>query len=62
MFQAYIMNAMWFTPEEFDKRYEPETNTIIREQYDLVVSYMKEEYGIDLVGIANGPKKEEEIQ
>lgn len=62
MFQAYIMNAMWFTPEEFDKRYEPETNTIIREQYDLVVSYMNEEYGIDLVGIANGPKKEEEIQ
>lgn len=59
MFQAYIMNAMWFTPEEFDKRYEPETNTIIREQYDLVVSYMKEEYGIDLVGIANGPKKKE---
>lgn len=54
MFEAYIMNAMWFTPEEFNERYQPEINTIIKEQYELVVSHMLDEYGINLVGIAYG--------
>ena len=57
MFQAYIMNAMWFTPEEFAQRYNTEDNTIIAEQYELVVNHMLEKYGIDLQGIALGINK-----
>ncbi len=57
MFQAYIMNAMWFTPEEFHSRYQTQTNTLIKEQYELVVDYMMNKYGINLQGIAYGVKK-----
>lgn len=58
LFEAYIMNAMWFTPEEFHARYNTGKNTLIKEKYDFVVNYMKKEYGIDLVGIAYGKKRE----
>ena len=57
MFQAYIMNAMWFTPEEFAQRYNTKDNTIIAEQYELVVNHMLKKYGIDLQGIALGINK-----
>ncbi len=57
MFQAYIMNAMWFTPEEFAQRYDTDENTIIAEQYELVVNHMYDKYGIDLQGIAYGIKE-----
>ena len=59
MFQAYIMNAMWFTPEEFAQRYDTDGNTIIAEQYELVVNHMHNKYGIDLQGIAYGIKEME---
>ena len=59
MFQAYIMNAMWYTPEKFNEIYNTNVHTIIKEQYDLVVRYMQEEYGINLVGLAYGYKKKE---
>ena len=59
LFEAYIMNALWFTPEEFHERYNTEKNTIIKEKYDFVVEYIKDNYGIDLVGIAYGIKTEE---
>lgn len=52
LFEAYIMNAMWYTPEEFHKRYNTSKNTLIKQKYDFVVKYMKETYGIDLVGIS----------
>ena len=58
LFEAYIMNAMWFTPEEFHQRYNTGKNTLIKKKYDFVVDYMKKQYGIDLVGIANGKKKQ----
>ena len=58
MFEAYIMNAMWFTPEEFHERYNTQKNTLIKEKYDYVVNYIKEKYGIDLIGIAYGMKQE----
>ena len=58
LFDAYVMNAMWFTPEEFHARYNTGKNTLIKEKYDFVVNYMKKEYGIDLVGIAYGKKRE----
>ena len=57
MFQAYIMNAMWFTPEAFHERYQTGTNTLIKEQYESVVNHMMEKYGINLQGIAYGIKK-----
>ena len=58
LFEAYIMNAMWFTPEEFHQKYNTGKNTLIKKKYDFVVDYMKKQYGIDLVGIANGKKKQ----
>ena len=61
MFQAYIMNAMWFTPEEFNERYQPDTNTLIKKQYELVVNHMMNEYGINLVGIAYGFQEKNDI-
>ncbi len=57
LFRGYIMNAMWFTPEEFHARYETDKYTKIKEKYDFVVNYIWEEYGIDLVGIANGKEE-----
>ena len=57
LFEAYIMNAMWFTPEEFDERYNTGENTLIREKYDFVVKYMNEQYGINLQGIATASLK-----
>ncbi|MBO7230042.1 MAG: hypothetical protein J6V20_01335 [Bacteroidaceae bacterium] len=58
LFEAYIMNAMWLTTDEFNTKYNTAKHTKIKEKYDLVVEYMKE-FGIDLVGIAEGKKEEE---
>lgn len=57
LFEAYIMNAMWFTPEEFHARYNTGKNTLIKEKYDFVVKYMYDKHGINLQGIANVAKK-----
>ena len=57
LFQAYIMNAMWYTPEEFHEKYNTEKHTLIKEKYEFVVNYIKDNYGIDLVGIAYGDNK-----
>ena len=54
------MNAMWFTPEEFHKKYNTEKNTLIKEKYEFVVDYMYEQYGIKLQGIALGITQKEE--
>ena len=56
LFKAYMMNAMWFTPEEFHARYNTAKHTKIKAKYDFVVSYIEEQYGINLVGIARGRK------
>lgn len=58
LFEAYIMNAMWFTPEEFHERYNTTTNTKIKDKYDLVVNHIKD-FGVDLVGIAHGNKEQQ---
>lgn len=60
LFKAYLMNAMWFTPEEFHVRYNTSTNTRIKEKYDFVVNYIWDKYGIDLVGISGAKKATEE--
>lgn len=56
LFTTYIKNAMWFTPEEFEVQYPADLYPMVNEKYNIVVKHMKEEYGIDLVGIAYGKK------
>lgn len=57
LFKAYIKNAMWLTPEEFEARYPKSLYPMLTEKYEIVVTHMKETYGIDLVGIAKGMNK-----
>ena len=60
LFNAYIKNAMWLTPEEFEEKYPSNKFPMLREKYEITVKYMKEQYGIDLQGIAYGIKKEQQ--
>ena len=59
LFNAYIKNAMWLTPEEFEERYPKSLYPMLNEKYEITVKHMKEQYGIDLQGIAYGIKKQE---
>ena len=59
LFNAYIKNAMWLTREEFEVRYPKALYPMIAEKYEITVNYMKEQYGIDLQGIAYGIKERE---
>ena len=59
LFNAYIKNAMWLTPEEFEARYPKALYPMITEKYEITVKHMKEQYGIDLQGIAYGIKERE---
>lgn len=61
LFEAYIMNAMWLTPDSFHARYNTDVNTKIKTKYDLVVEHIKN-FGVDLVGIANGKKEQEKAE
>lgn len=54
LFNVYIKNAMWLTPEEFEARYPSGKYPMIKEKYDIVVKHMLDVYGINLVGIARG--------
>ena len=58
LFKAYIKNAMWLTPEEFEERYPKNLYPMLTEKYEITVKHMKEQYGIDLQGIAYGIKKQ----
>lgn len=58
LFTTYIKNAMWLTPEEFEARYPANKYPMIKEKYDIVVKYLLDEYGIDLVGFSRGVNKE----
>ncbi len=59
LFNAYIKNAMWLTPEEFEARYPKSLYPMLTEKYEITVKHMKEQYGIDLQGIAYGIKERE---
>ena len=59
LFNAYIKNAMWLTPQEFEARYPKAFYPMINEKYEITVKHMKEQYGIDLQGIAYGIKERE---
>ena len=58
LFNAYIKNAMWLTPEEFEERYPKDLYPMLTEKYEITVKHMKEQYGIDLQGIAYGIRKQ----
>ena len=58
LFKAYVKNAMWLTPEEFEERYPKDLYPMLTEKYEITVMHMKEQYGIDLQGIAYGIKKD----
>ena len=58
LFKAYVKNAMWLTPEEFEERYPKDFYPMLTEKYKITVKHMKEQYGIDLQGIAYGKKKD----
>ena len=59
LFKAYIKNAMWLTPDEFEARYPKVLYPMLTEKYEITIKYMKEQYGIDLQGIAYGIKNKE---
>jgi hypothetical protein len=48
---------MWLTPEEFEARYPKSLYPMLTEKYEITVKHMKEQYGIDLQGIAYGINK-----
>ena len=54
-FLNYIRNAMWFTKAEFEAKYVD--FPVIREKYNLVVRYLLDNYGMDLVKMAAGPQQ-----
>lgn len=58
LFTTYLKNAMWLTPEELEARYPASKYPMIKEKYDIIVGYMLDTYGINLVGIARGINKE----
>lgn len=58
LFTTYLKNAMWLTPEEFEAHYSTDKYPMIKEKYDIVVKHLLDTYGINLVGIARGEKKE----
>ena len=59
LFTTYIKNALWLTPEEFERRYPSGKYPMVTEKYNIVVRHMLETYGIDLVGIARGKQHKE---
>ncbi len=56
LFTTYIKNIMWLTPEEFEARYPASKYPMIKEKYDIIVNYMLEKYGLNLIGIARGKR------
>ena len=54
---SYIRAAMFYTKEEFQAKYSPETYPLVNSRYEIVVNHIKNNYNIDLEGIAKGPQK-----
>ena len=53
-FLNYIRVALYYSRDELVKKYEKHPRIIA--VYDAIVSDMKNTYGIDIVGINNGPQ------
>jgi hypothetical protein len=58
LFTTYIKNIMWLTTEEFEERYPIAKYPMIHEKRDIVIDYMLEAHGINLLGISYGNKKQ----
>ena len=56
-FLSYIRAAMFYTKTEFQAKYSPTTYPLINQRYEIVVNHIKNNYGIDLEGIAKGPQE-----
>ena len=54
---SYIRAAIFYTKEEFQEKYSPETYPLVNSRYEIVVNHIKNNYNIDLEGIAKGPQK-----
>ncbi|WP_065218807.1 MULTISPECIES: hypothetical protein [Butyricimonas] len=55
-FITYLRAALWYSQEEFQKEYPPETYPLVNEKFNLVVQHMKD-LGFDIDGIVNGPQE-----
>ena len=49
---------MWLTPEEFEERYPSSLYPMIHEKRDIVIDYMMEQHGVDLIKISYGREKQ----
>uniref|UniRef100_UPI0040253ACB hypothetical protein n=1 Tax=Butyricimonas virosa TaxID=544645 RepID=UPI0040253ACB len=56
-FLSYVRAAMFYTKTEFQAKYSPTTYPLINQRYEIVINHMKNNYGIDLEGIAKGPQE-----
>ena len=59
LFKAYIKNALWLTPEDFEERYPSDLYPMLTEKYNIVTKHMLDKYGINLIGIARGKEQQE---
>lgn len=57
LFTTYIKNIMWLTPEEFEQRYPIALYPMIHEKRNIVIDYMMERHGVDLINISYGRNK-----
>lgn len=55
-FLNYVRMAMFYTKDQFYAKYPKETYPVISKQYEDLLLYMKNTYGIDLESIAVGPQ------
>lgn len=56
-FLSYVRAAMVHTRDEFYAMYPKDKFPLVAQKFEQAISYMKTKYGIDLQGIAEGPKK-----
>ena len=56
-FLNFIRMAMFYTKDEFYKKYPQDQYPLISKLYEDLLTYMKGTYGIDLESIAKGPQE-----
>ena len=56
-FLIYVRASMFYTRAEFQATYSPTTYPLVNQRYEIVINHLKNNYGIDLEGIAKGPQE-----
>ena len=56
-FLDYVNIAMRYNKEEFDIQYPADRYPLVRQKYELITQYLKDNYHIDLDAISRGPEK-----